>query len=57
MSFFHIWQVYLKKLGKIKMAAVTIATSNLGKTMFCWHTPANNYEKKKMIFYFNNVKV
>ena len=52
MSFFHIWQVYLKKLGKIKMAAVTIATSNLGKTMFCWHTPANNYEKKRDDFLF-----
>ena len=34
-AIFGIYQVYLKKLGKIKMDAVTIATGNQGKTTFC----------------------
>ena len=33
-AIFGIYRVYLKKLGKIKMAAVTIATGNKGN-MFC----------------------
>ena len=34
-AIFCIYPVYLQKLGKIKMDAVTIATGNEGKTTFC----------------------
>ena len=33
-TIFGIYRVYLKKLGKMKMAAVTTATSSKGN-MFC----------------------
>ena len=45
-AIFGIYQVYLKKLGKIKMDAVTIATSN-----------SRTIKDREMIFWFNTVKV
>ena len=34
-AIFGIYPVYLKKLGKSKVDAVTIANGNWGKTTFC----------------------
>ena len=64
-AIFGIYPIYLKKLGKINMTAVTIATSNQEKIHFVdihqqkfLKNQGNDFlGNREMIFWFNTLKV